>query len=495
MKIEKELLENHQVKVVAEFETEQLEGFRRQAARKISRDHKIPGFRPGKAPYDVIRRMFGDEAIENQAVELMLDDVYPKMLDEAEIKPSGPGALDKITSTNPPIFEFIVPLQPEVEVGEYKSIRIDYKYEPVTEKEIEETIKNIRNGFSTAVPVERAAQIGDLVAIKIQGTLVNPGEDEDAEIVKEMPHQVNLVETEEEENWPYKGFSAELVGMAKGDQKKVTHSYSEETRFSRFANKEIEFQITVENVKEMEYPELDDEFAKTLGEFENMDKLREVIVENLEKQKQEEYNQEYLGGIMDKLVEMSTVKYAANTLDEEVQSVLSSVEQDLGRNNLDLETYLKFQNKTKPVFLEEEIKPIAIRRLERSLILDEIAKQEAIEVKQDELHAGFSQTMNELFSTPGFKRPSSNEDMRKLANYVSFDTATRLLNQKVNNVLIQIAKGEYGMVTEEAKDEPAQPVEQTEKSEESSQVEKPAEEAPKPRRRKKTEKTEEEASE
>ena len=443
MKIEKQYLDNHQVKVVAEFDADMLENFKRQAARRIAREQKIPGFRPGKAPYEIIRRNFGDEVIEQQAIELMLDDVYPKVLDEAEIKPSGPGALDKVSSKNPPIFEFTVPLMPEIKLGDYKSIRVDYNLEPIQDKDVDEVLKNIRSGYATAVPVERPAKESDLVAIKIKGTLVNPAEGEDADIVKEMSRQVTLEETPEERGWPYAEFWKELVGMSKDETKTITHQYGEDAVLSRFANKEIEFHVIVENVKEMNYPEMDDAFAASVGDYKTMQELRDAIFENLGHARKDEYTQDYVTKVVDQLVEMSEIKYAANTLEEEVERVLSTLEQDLGNQNLDMQTYLKYRGLEREKFIEDEIKPVAVKRLERSLVLDEAARTEGIEIQEKELEEGVTNTMAQLFNTPGFKKPTSNQDMRKLTSMVSYDTASRILNQKIQDRLALIAKGEY----------------------------------------------------
>ena len=107
MKIDQKPRDDQQVEVIVDCSNEELEQFSVKAAKNISRESKIPGFRPGKAPVSVVRRMYGDEYIQNRAIEMMVDDIYPKMLDEAKIKPSGPGSLEKIISTNPPSFSFL----------------------------------------------------------------------------------------------------------------------------------------------------------------------------------------------------------------------------------------------------------------------------------------------------------------------------------------------------------------------------------------------------
>ncbi|MBE0696751.1 MAG: trigger factor family protein, partial [Anaerolineaceae bacterium] len=126
MKIETVARDDQQTRLVAELDVETLEKYKRQAARKVSQTTKIPGFRPGKAPYDLVRRMLGDERLTQEAVELLLDEVYPKVLTEANINPSGPGKLEEIVSMDPPTFAFIVPLPPEVQIEDYKSLRKEY---------------------------------------------------------------------------------------------------------------------------------------------------------------------------------------------------------------------------------------------------------------------------------------------------------------------------------------------------------------------------------
>ena len=119
MKIETVARDDQQTRLVAELDVETLEKYKHQAARKVSQSTKIPGFRPGKAPYDLVRRMVGDERLTQEAVELLLDEVYPKVLTEANINPSGPGKLEEIVSMDPPTFAFIVPLPPEVQIEDY----------------------------------------------------------------------------------------------------------------------------------------------------------------------------------------------------------------------------------------------------------------------------------------------------------------------------------------------------------------------------------------
>jgi len=122
LKIDKEHLEDQQVKLTVEIDTDQVEASKRKAAKKIARQIKVPGFRPGKAPYQVIRRQVGDEAIMEESIELLVNDVYPKIIEEAEIEPYGPGNLENVVNLDPMTLEFVVPLMAEIEVPDYQSI-------------------------------------------------------------------------------------------------------------------------------------------------------------------------------------------------------------------------------------------------------------------------------------------------------------------------------------------------------------------------------------
>ena len=141
MKIDTELREDHQVKINVEVETEALEGAKRRAAKQIAKRVKIPGFRPGKAPYNVIQKHVGDGAILEDALDILLDEIYPEIIEEADIKPYGPGSLENVASLDPPTLEFTVPLAPEVDLGDYREIRIDYKLNEVSDDDVEDFMK------------------------------------------------------------------------------------------------------------------------------------------------------------------------------------------------------------------------------------------------------------------------------------------------------------------------------------------------------------------
>lgn len=451
MKIETQLRDDQQIKVIAELESDQLEKFKHQAARKIAQQAKIPGFRPGKAPYAVIQRMYGDQAIEEQAMELLIDDVYPKVIEEAHITPSGPGSLEEIISRTPPTLSFIIPLEPEVILGDYKSIRAEYAPAPVTDENLEDALKRIQTSYATAEPVERPIEKGDLVYYQLSGKVVDPAEGEEPELIKPSPMQSIVGEsTVSDDNWPFENFSENLIGMSAGEEKIVSHTYPTDSSFERLAGKTAEFSIHITSVKQLHLPDLDDAFAQSMGgDFETMDQMRDALRKQLEESQNHEYEHEYYEKLVETLVSQSTVKFPPHMLEEQTERTLNSFKENLARQHMDLDTYLKMVKKDLNTLLEEEIKPIAENRLKQSLVLDEIARVENIQLGKEELELAFNQTAQEIISAPDFKELQKKTKPEQLANAIAMEAASRLLNRRVLERLKAIATGEADKPAEE----------------------------------------------
>ena len=173
MKIDTQPLEDHQVKLTVEVENEKLSEAKIRAARQLAKKVKIPGFRPGKAPYQVVVRQIGDAAILEEAMELLIDDIYPKVIEEADIHPYGPGKLEQIVSTEPPTFEFVIPLEAKVVLGDFRSIRRPYELKEIPEQDVENVLDDLRERQAVIEPVDRPAQPGDLVDVRLSA-VTNP---------------------------------------------------------------------------------------------------------------------------------------------------------------------------------------------------------------------------------------------------------------------------------------------------------------------------------
>lgn len=458
MKFEKIEREDHQVEITVEADKDLFEKAKGKAAVSISKGSKIPGFRPGKAPYEVVKRTFGEEMIEERAIEVLVNQIYPGLLKEANIEPHGPGNLEDIISKNPPKFKFVIPLEPIIDLGDYKSTRLPYKLPKVDKNEIEKVINNLQLSYATAEQVDRPAEKGDFVSVKLNATLTKPDKDQEANILNNTPHQVIIGEEAEEEQFPFDGFGEQLIGLSAGDTKEFSHKYSKDSNYEKLRNKEAQFSIVVENVKSLTKPELNDDFAKSVG-LEKYSELEESIQLQIETRNKNEYENKYFDDLLEKIIKKAKIKYPPQMLDDEIKDVLKSVENDIAKQNLDLDTYLKINNREKEDFIEKDIKPAAIKRLEQSLIIDEIGKLEKLELDQSKLQNEYARSFRQMQSDPNFKNLQKEFTTKKLSNMLVLQAASRIMNQQTLAKLKSIATGE-----EEKKIEEPAPIKEDENS-------------------------------
>ena len=443
MKIEKQFTEDHQVKLTVEVEPEPLEAAKHKAARQIAKRTKIPGFRPGKAPYPVIERYIGEANILEEALDLMIQDLYPKIIEEAEIKPYGPGKLESMPSMDPPTFEFTVPLDAEVTLSEYSTLRFPYELKEVTDEAVENVIQDLRDRQAILEPVDRPAEEGDVVYLHVSGERREAEEGKPLSLVEDRPYSTTLRPQSEENNneWPFPGFSSQLIGLTSGDEKTIEHTFTDETPFETLRGVDAIFRLKVDEVKSRSLPDLTDEFAQSMGEFENMEALRKEVRSNLEEQNKSEYESSYTDQIVNNIVENSTIKYPPQMLENEVDMFVHQLEHRLADQNLDMDIYLKSRQMTMDD-LKNEIQPSAETRLRRSLILYEIARVEDIQVEEKDVQSEAVRTLGEysqMVDQKEFKKVVNNNFIQNMVSNITAD----MLVRKTLDRLKAIAKGEY----------------------------------------------------
>jgi trigger factor len=466
LKIEKTVEENHEAKLVVEVEPEKMDTYKRRAARKISERGKIPGFRPGKAPYDMVVRTYGEQAIIEQAVDNFVDAEYSNILKEADVEPGASGTLEKIDSLEPPKLTFRVPLAPEVDLGDYRSIRLPYEWTTPDEKAVDAAIEDLRQMYATTENVEREAQDGDYVLVDVKSETPELNRTGFATIIRKEGE-------ERDTEWPYNGFARELLGLKPGDTKTVKHTFPEDWDLKELQGKETEMEVAVKTVRAVTLPELNDDFAKTTGAGETLEALREAVRKDVENRSQAEYDDKYFVDLIEKIKEGATLKYHQHALEHEGEHVLEDLGQRLAQQGMDLETYFKVRNTTREQFIEDEVKPVARKRLERSLILDELVRLEKIEVDNQALDAEFNQTLSSL-TMQGMdlsKIRGGRQGQQRVAQAVAMESANRVLTRRALDVLKSIATGEYVPPEErqqEAASESAAPEQEPAREEESA---------------------------
>ena len=475
MKIETTPLEEeHQVRLTIELEQERMDRAKKRAARQLSKEHKIAGFRPGKAPYPIVVQHFGEGPIIQDALDILVNDIYPKALEEADIEPGAQGVLEDVESTDPPVFKFLIPLRPAVELGDYRALRVPYQWVKPGDAEVDEKLEELRGMYATLQTVERPAETDDFLLVNVVG------KDENGEVVFEKEkHAVHLQGKEREKEEPFMGFGSHLLGKSAGDEVTVEHSFADDYEDEALQGKTVTYAVRIDSVQGTEYPELNDDFAKTLGVGDTMEELRDALQKDLETQSRNEYDDEYFNEVIDKIKEISTIKYPPQILEREIEAVIEDIKGRLEQQGMEFETYLKMRETTLEKFTEEEARPVAEKRLERSLLFDELARAENIEVNEGDLQQEFVSTMQDL-AQQGYDLShvkGGERAQREIANNIATHSASQVVARKTLERMKAIATGEQ----EKTEAEEAKKAAEAEKEAEAAEAEaeaKIAEEAP-----------------
>jgi trigger factor len=436
LKFEKTIQDDHQAQVVVNVEPDQLEAARHRAARKLAERGKIPGFRPGKAPYEVIVRYYGDAAVYEQAVDILVDEVYPEMLKEADIEPAAAGTLEKIDGTETPQITFTVPLKPEVSIGDYQKVRLPYEFHAPGPDKLEQALLELQQMYGSTETVEREVQEGDYVLVDLKS---------DKESLNRSGFATIVRKEDRPDEFPFPGFARELIGLKSGEEKTLSHIYPGDIADQTLAGQTVELVTTIKTVRSMTLPPIDDEFAKMVGQYESLQALKDVLIKDIEARARADYDDEFFTQLVDKIKEGASIKYAAQTLNHEAEHVVDEMRQRLAQQGLDLETYYKMRKTDAAKFLEEEAKPVAKKRLERSLILDEVSRREKIAVDNESLDQEFNSTLMELQGRGVnlTKIRGGKQGQQRVAEAVAMESASRLLTKKTLERLKTIAIGEY----------------------------------------------------
>jgi len=444
LKIETQPRDDHQITMIVVLEPEQMVGAKHRAARKISERKSIPGFRPGKAPYDVVVRSFGEKFISEEAVDLLLDEIYPKALEETKIEPAAAGSLEKVEDLeSTPKFTFTVPLAPEVDLGDYRSIRLPYEWMAPGEDKVEGALDELRQMYAKTETVDRPIENGDFVMVDLKGFDTKSADGDPA--ILDRPGTPIFVRNEEKpDEYPFQGFSKGLIGLNVDGNKEFTYKYPKDTKDEKLQGKKLKFDVFIKMIRGSILPELNDEFAKQAGPFENVQALRDAMKANLATQSKADYDDEYFSKVLEQIKAGAKIKYPPQVIDHEVEHVLEDLKSRLSNQGMDLEAYLKSRNIDEAKFVADEAKPAAIKRLERSFIFDKLASLEKLEVNQQMLQDSFEQTFSEYQGDSTFQKAlrGKSKPPKQLVNAVAMESANRAYVQQTLNRLKEIATGQ-----------------------------------------------------
>ncbi len=470
MKIEQTYLEDHQLEVTVEAEQDVFEKAKHLAAKEMSKGKNIPGFRPGKAPYQRVVTHFGEAAIIDHALDHFLDDVYPKIIEEIDREPYGPGQVKEIKSLEPPTFVFYIPLQPEVTLGDYREIRLPYEKSDVPDEEVDKILDRMLTQQASIEPVEHPAEEGNLVDTSLDCRAVESDpEDEESYLLKNQPLPVMIKGKKEDDNkeWPFPGFSRQLLGVSSGDNLDLTHQFpDDETVDEDYRGKEVLYAVQVEGIRERVLPDLNDEFVKTVSDLETVKELREEILEELSAQQEMEEENTYVNSILEAILEDAEVKFPPQMVENEIEGEVQELEARIKSQGMDLEMYLKIQD-LEEEGLREQIKPNAEKRIIRGLVIGKISESEDLDINPEDITNEFKAILDNHFGEDekGRLEYMQSGDSVALLNRIS----SQIITKKTIDFLMAIAQGED--ITDFLKKE--EPEEEVSEDEETEEVENP----------------------
>jgi len=368
VKLSSEKIENSQVVLNIEAEPEEVELALEESYRHLAKSTDIPGFRRGKAPRAMLERYLGREVLLEEATEHLVPQLLGRALEEQGIDAIAEPEIE-ITQNDPLIFKSTISVRPTVELGDYRQIRVDPEPVEVTDEEVDKAMEQIRYQQAPWQPAERPVQFDDLVTIDVEGSV----DDKPALDRKELQYQML-----KESPFPVPGFWEQLEGLEKGQEKEFTLSFPDDYELNQFAGKECQFKVLVSEIKEKSLPELDDEFAKSLGQgFETLESLRQRVASNLKAMAEENERRRLEEKAIEALVEQSKVDFPPVLVEHEIDRLIKEREASLeGR----------IQDRGKSVEeLKEALRPLAVNRIKHALILGKVAEEEKIEVAEAEV--------------------------------------------------------------------------------------------------------------
>jgi len=434
MKITTESLEGRQIHLTIELDEERTREAMRRSARRIAKQVNVPGFRKGKAPYPVILQRFGEDTIRQEAADNIAEEVYREALDQEKLDPYAAGTLDNV-QYNPITLTFTVPLAPEVKLGDYAAFRLEFEEPAVPEEDIEKALDDIREENAVFGSVERAAEMGDGVAIDLEAH-----SDDGVELLK--GNDIHLI-LEPGSTDPAPGFGEAIVGLQTDEEKTFPLTLTEEFPREEFRGQTAEFHVKVREIYESTVPEPDDDLARTAGNFDSIEELRDSIKSRLLAEAEAKADAAYAERVVESILEMSHVEYPPIMLERYMSGMIRDFERAVKRDaQLSLDDYLRLQDKTLEE-LETELEPEAALGLKRALVLGEVVKSEDLAVDSDEIGA----RVDEVSAPWGVRGDEVRASLNSDAGRESI--RSQLLANKAVQHLVSIAKGQADVVQSE----------------------------------------------
>lgn len=384
-----QLEEKNMVKLVIEATAEEFEAGLNTAYNKSKSKINVPGFRKGKAPRKIIEQLYGQEVFFEDAANAIIPDAYAKACIESELDiVSQPKiSVTQLEKGKPFVFEAEVAVRPEVELGNYKGVEVSKVDTEATDADVEEEIKKVAEQNSRTITVEdRAVKDGDMTVIDFEGFI-------DGE----------AFEGGKGENYPLTigshsfidNFEDQIIGMNIGDEKEINVTFPEDYHAEELKGKPATFKVSVKEIKEKQLPDIDDDFAQDVSDFDTLDEYKADLKKKIAERKEAEAKRQKETEAIEKIVADSKMDIPQAMIDTQVTRMAEDFAQRLQQQGLSLEMYFKYTGLTAEKILDD-MKPEAVKRIQNSLVLEAVAKAENIQVSDDEFNSELSK-MAEMY--------------------------------------------------------------------------------------------------
>lgn len=383
MSLQVEKMEKNMAKLTIEVAAEDLEKAMQNAYQKAKGRISIPGFRKGKAPRKMIEQMYGKGVFLEDAVNALIPEHYSKALAECELEIVSQPTID-ITQAEPGkalIFTAEVATKPEVTLGDYKGVEVPKTEITVTDEDVDAEIKKEQEKNSRTINVEdRGAQLQDVVTIDFEGSV--DGVPFDGGQATEYPLTLGS-------NTFIPGFEDQLVGAKVGDDVDVKVTFPEEYQAKELAGKEAIFKCAVKKIEAKELPELDDDFAKDVSEFDTLAEYKEHVKTNLVDRKENEAKRAKEDAAVDKAIENAQMDIPEAMLQTQCRQMLDDFSRRMQSQGLSMDQYFQFTGMTAEKMMED-MKPQALKRIQTRLVLEKVAEVENIQPTEEEVNEEIS---------------------------------------------------------------------------------------------------------
>ena len=377
-----EELGKNMVKLIIEADAEQFEEALQKAYLKNKNKISVPGFRKGKAPRSVIEKMYGAGIFYEDAANLIIPDAYEKAAEESGLEIVSRPEIDveQIEKGKAFIFTAEVAVKPEVTLGQYKEIEVEAKPVEVTAEEVDAELAKVREQNSRTISVEdRPVADGDITTIDYEGfcdgVAFAGGKGENQTLVIGSH---SFIDT----------FEEQLIGKNIGEEVEVNVTFPEQYHTEELAGKPAVFKVTVKEIKVKELPELDDDFAQDVSEFDTLDEYKADLEKTVKERKEKDAKSAKEDAVINKIVENAQMEIPEAMVESQARQMADEFAQRLQMQGMSMEQYLQYMGTDAAKFLEMT-KPQALKRIQTRLVLEAVVKAENIEVSDDEMNKEF----------------------------------------------------------------------------------------------------------